>query len=663
MISLPQNLDLDNREFEQAYRLLSDTAANVFLTGKAGTGKSTFLRYICENLKKNYVVLAPTGVAAVNVGGVTIHSFFQMPLRPVPPDDPAYSVAALINSRKYSRQKRKLIKELELIIIDEVSMVRADMIDFIDRALRALTERRGLPFGGVQMLLVGDIFQLEPVVTPDTRAILSQFYPDFFFFNARAYQRVSLVAIELRKIYRQTDSRFIDLLDRIRINRSGENDFQLLNSRVGNRNDVGDEEEGFAITLASRRDTVAMINRERMECLPGEETTFSGKIEGEFPEKILPTDLDLVLKPDAQVMLVRNDRDHRWVNGTLARILEFRKDHIMVELENGKEVRVEQETWDNITYTYDEKEKKIKEEVLGSFTQYPLKAAWALTIHKSQGLTFSKVTIDMEGGAFSAGQTYVALSRCRSLEGISFVNPLKRSDVIVSAGAAEFSTRFNDAQAAERALKASRAASLSQEAKQSFSRGDMSDAVEKVWEVNTLTGSLAQKSVRRLISSSLSEVASLRRQLAENRKRFRELAREFTSMGEMCLDNPIQPEAALANFEKALSLDSTCPDATIGKAKALVELSRYKEADATLSSLSDRKNQAAYEALLLKGDIKVMTNDAAGAVLNYMSASKLRPRDPEPIERIIKAYEEAGMDDKADDFRDFLDELDEQSGY
>ena len=232
MKDIPHTIDLDNEEFQQMYKLLTTTNANVFLTGKAGSGKSTFLRYICNNIKKKYVVLAPTGVAAVNVGGVTIHSFFQMPLRPVPPDDDDYSIMALKKSRRYSKNKIKLIKELELIIIDEVSMVRPDMIDFIDRVLRAITGRRGKPFGGIQLLLVGDIFQLEPVVTNESRQILSKYYQDYFFFNARAYDSANLVSVELKKIYRQTDRKFISMLDRLRLSQTTKEDLAILNSRI-----------------------------------------------------------------------------------------------------------------------------------------------------------------------------------------------------------------------------------------------------------------------------------------------------------------------------------------------------------------------------------------------------------------------------------------------
>jgi len=654
---LPNNIDLNNAEFQRAFELLKSTNANVFLTGKAGTGKSTFLKYICKKLHKKHVVLAPTGVAAVNVGGVTIHSFFQMPLRPVPPDDPDYSVKALSVSKKFSRQKRKLLMELDLIIIDEVSMVRPDMIDFIDRTLRGIRGKRGLPFGGVQLLLVGDIFQLEPVVTPDTKAILSRYYPDFFFFNALAYTHTNLVSIELRKIYRQTDSKFIEMLDRIRINKVTESDFAILNSRiVKNENIAKSNGEMFGIVLASRRDAAAAINSEKMDELPSEETVFEGKIEDDFPEKILPTDLNLVLKENAQVMLIRNDKERRWVNGTLARIKCITQDSITVEFEDGREAKVEKEVWENITYAYDEKEKKVKEEVIGRFTQYPLKAAWALTIHKSQGLTFNNVTIDMGGGAFSAGQTYVALSRCRSLEGLRFINPLRQYDVIVSHGAAEFSRNFNDKKALEKALNQAKATKLSQEAKDDFILGKFNDTVEKLWEIHSLIGALSNKSVRRLVSKFLEEIRILRRKVKSQDKILKELSKEFAEMGEITLSEADNIDAVQANFEKALKLDPDNIMADIGKAKCLAKKGSIKKACGTLDKIIRKRGKMYYEACMLKGDIQAGEGDLSQAALNYQAAAKNKPNKKEPILRLIELYENAGMDESADQWRKWLDD-------
>ena len=655
VIELPRHIDLDNPEFAKAYELLQYTDANIFLTGKAGTGKSTFLRYICKNLNKKHVVLAPTGVAAVNVGGSTIHSFFQMPLRPVPPNDLDYSINALKKTGKLSRQKRKLISELDLIIIDEVSMVRPDMIDFIDRTLRAVRGKRGVPFGGVQLLLVGDIFQLEPVVTPDTKAILANYYPDFFFFNALAYKSANLVAIELKKIYRQTDSHFINMLDRIRMNQVTNDDMTTLNSRVGNYangNDLG-------ITLATRRDVVAMINKEKMDELPSEEVVFEGKIEDDFPEKILPTDLNLVLKKDAQVMMIRNDKERKWVNGTLGRIVDLSSKGIRVELENGSVVNVEKEIWENISYEYDETEKKVKEKVLGTFSQYPLKAAWALTIHKSQGLTFNNVTIDMTGGAFSAGQTYVALSRCRTLEGLNFVNPLRKYDVIVSDGAAKFSRHFNDSSIVDRVLSEAKTKALTRKALEEFRDGKFQKAVEDAWELHMESGAFGRPGVRRFISSLFGEIKRLRKELANKERTLKKLAKEFISMGDLCLEESNDPVAALKNFKKALELDRDNDNASYKIAVCHSEMGELKKAKRILDNLIKNNSKFIYEALMLKGFVNEKENDMANSVLNYLQAYKLRQDDDAPIRRVVEVYDKFGMEDQADTYRAYLDGLGE----
>lgn len=656
VIELPQHIDLDNPEFAKAYEILQHTDANVFLTGKAGTGKSTFLRYICRHLHKKYVVLAPTGVAAVNVGGVTIHSFFQMPLRPVPPDDRDYSYGAIRKSGRLSKNKRKLISELELIVIDEVSMVRPDMIDFIDRTLRAVRGKRGVPFGGVQLLLVGDIFQLEPVVTPDTKAILANYYPNFFFFNALAYQSANLVSIELKKIYRQTDSGFINLLDRIRVNDVTADDLHILNRRVGAAQNISDTDKELGITLATRRDVAAMINKEKLDEIPSKEIVFEGEIKDDFPKKILPTDLNLVLKKDAQVMMIRNDKDRRWVNGTLARVVELTEKEIKIQLEDGSIEKVEKETWENISYEYDEEEKKVKENVLGTFTQYPLRAAWALTIHKSQGLTFNNVTIDMTGGAFTAGQTYVALSRCRSLEGLSFVNPLRKYDVIVSQGAAQFSKNFNDLAAVEKVLIDAKVKELSRSSLREFKAGKYSEAIEQAWEIHSLSGIFAKMSVRRFLSRLLSEIKRLRKALEDKDKILLALSKEFMEMGDICLEEGKNPEAALKNFNKAFELDGTNDEAAYKCAVCYSEMGDLKKSKKIVDRLIKADSKMKYESLMLKGFINERENNMSSAILNFLAASDIRPGEEEPIVRVIQVYEKFGMDDLADEYREFLED-------
>ena len=305
------NLDLDNPELQKALQIIRFTRRSLFLTGKAGTGKSTFLRYIAETTKKKHVILAPTGIAAINAGGSTLHSFFRLPFYPLLPDDVRYSPRNIRNTLKYNKEKIKLLKEVELIIIDEISMVRADIIDFIDRVLRVYCHNMREPFGGKQLLLVGDIYQLEPVLKDDEWRLLQPYYSSKFFFDAKVFQQMQLVSIELRKVYRQKDPAFVSLLDDIRTARVSDADLRMLNSRGGAT--VASADTKLSITLSSRRDTVDYINDQHLKRLDGEPVCFEGVVEGEFPESSLPAPQKLELKLGAQVLFVKNDREKRWL--------------------------------------------------------------------------------------------------------------------------------------------------------------------------------------------------------------------------------------------------------------------------------------------------------------------------------------------------------------
>ena len=570
MAKKKEKIDLENPDFKKAWQLLQFTRNSVFLTGKAGSGKSTFLRHITSNTRKKYVVLAPTGIAAVNVGGQTLHSFFRLPLKPVLPDDPDFSVVRLRERMKYPRSLIKLIKNLELIIIDEISMVRADTMDFIDRLLRVYGNNMREPFGGKQMLLVGDIFQLEPVITTDMRQVMRRYYPHPYFFNARVFNEMKIVPIELRKVYRQRDNDFVELLDRLRLGRQTREDIALLNSRCQSD---GQEDNGeMVMTLATRRDMVDNINERHLREIRKPEFTYHGKVSGDFPESSLPAPLELTLKEGAQVVFIKNDRDKRWVNGTIVRVSALDSSNLEVTLEDGSCHDVEPEVWSNIKYEYDEKTRRVNEKEIGSFTQYPVRLAWALTIHKSQGLTFNKVIVDMGRGAFSSGQSYVALSRCTSLEGMRLRSMLSDRDVFVNPAIVDFSREFNDDVLIEDALHHAEADVAYRDAAKALDRGDFVDAFDQLVKGMTLRNELDNKVAVRMVRRKLRQRAALLSKLDEAndeigrlRRKMSSLAVEYVSMGDDCREGGIY-DAAIANYEKALDLDGSMLAAMKGMA-------------------------------------------------------------------------------------------------
>lgn len=416
-----------NPELELANMLIGQTGTNIFLTGKAGTGKTTFLKTLVKESPKRMIILAPTGIAAINAGGMTIHSFFQLPFAPYIPGT-AFGGDAKYRFR-FGREKLNIMRSIDLLVIDEISMVRADLLDAIDDVLRRF-RRSDKPFGGVQLLLIGDVQQLPPVAKNDEWQMLSEYYETPYFFSSKALAKTVFCTIELKKVYRQNDTRFLDLLNAIRENRCTEAELAALNGRyIPEYNKINDR--GY-IRLTTHNYQAHQINRQKMDELPAESFIFRAKIEGNFPEYSYPTDLELELKEGAQVMFVKNDisGEHRYANGTIGRITHLSSRNIEVTVdETGVKVNLQEAEWANARYKLDEESKEIVEEMEGTFKQYPLKLAWAITVHKSQGLTFDKAIINVSG-AFTHGQAYVALSRCRTLEGLILSAPIVAEAVI-----------------------------------------------------------------------------------------------------------------------------------------------------------------------------------------------------------------------------------------
>jgi nucleoside-triphosphatase THEP1 len=473
MGALESNTQSQNQEFETALEYVLNTNHCVFLTGKAGTGKTTFLKKVKSTSKKNVAVIAPTGIAALNAGGQTIHSFFKLPFGPTLPGDRRFLSSSVIRKfrlanpeqniysfLRYNSNQIKLLERLDTLIIDEVSMMRADTLDIIDQILKIYLGKPHLPFGGKQLVLIGDPFQLPPVVKDNDAQILKNMYPSFEFFQSDIFKSLldkgQLVGFELKKVYRQTDQVFIDILNRIRTGDTLSEDINLLNSRMVKEHP---EKEERVVEITSHNYLAANTNAKHLAVLPNEPRIYKADIEGKLNLKQLPCEQELILKIGAQVVFVKNDsQGSRYVNGSVGLVQYLDKDSITVDLE-GEEIDVPRETWHNTRYTWNGKLKKAEAENLGSFKQYPLRLAWSITVHKSQGLTLEKVFADLSQ-SFAPGQVYVALSRCASLKGLYLKSAISNTTIRTSNKARSFLNSLTELSTAKNNMKRAKAEDL-----------------------------------------------------------------------------------------------------------------------------------------------------------------------------------------------------------
>lgn len=578
-------IDTQNKQQLMAFELIANTNSSFFLTGRAGTGKTTFLRNVQQMVDKQFIVLAPTGVAAILAGGDTIHSFFGLPM----------DVCTTGTMGKMSEARILTLIHADTIIIDEVSMVRCDIIDAIDFTMRK-TLRSTLPFGGKQVIFVGDMFQLPPVAKQGVEHdMLHDLYhtEEFFFYKADVFKRMRLVKIEFQKVYRQEDESFLRILESVRLNKTTPEILMHLNERVCQPS----KEDGMVITLASLNRNADVINQKHLAEIETEEYTYEGTVTGKYEEKRFPVDLKLKLKVGSQVMFTRNDPKKRWVNGTIGKVTKLSKDEIQVTTEDGATYVVPNVTWESYSYEYDRETKKNIKELKGTFTQYPLRLAWAITVHKSQGMTFDKLYLDLSGGMFAAGQLYVALSRVRSLGGLFLSKPIIPQYAHTSREVLSYASGYNDEQVINSEIESGKAVyqllhhhDYDEAAKQYLllvqkkaEEGDIKEAMQQAKRfLDTVISDEEIFGVIEEVPASLMETDHWTCRFL--------VALLSLYAGEY--------EQALGHVDSVLALHQ-CQEALYVKSRCLAKLERYDEADAVNVLMGDVFDMAMPDAKVL----------------------------------------------------------------
>ena len=563
MKSLEIQIDRNNVEQQMAFDIVANTNTCLFITGKAGTGKTTFVKRIQEEIKKNFIVLAPTGIAAINVGGETIHSFFGLPLEVIGPH----------TRIEVSLEKKSLLENVDTIIIDEASMVRSDMVDAMDRYLRAVFSTH-MPFAGKQIVFVGDLYQLPPVVKRGSadEEMLNDLYGAGvpFFYKAHVLKRMNLPKIEFRKIYRQNDADFVRILNKIRIGETKKEDLEILNQHICKTKETKD----YSVTLTAFNNMAISINEEKLDEIEAEEFVYEGKITGDFKRKDFPIPDKLRLKVGAQVIFCRNDYMHGCANGTIAKVVALTEKSIKVKLESGSEFEVDKVTWESKERVYNRESRKIESKVVGAYSQYPLKLAWAITIHKSQGMTFDRMHLDLTRGTFAPGQAYVAISRMRSLDGLTLSNAIMPYHITLNPEVRAFANSFNDVEMINDELKNGKMVykHLAANDYDLASQTCLEQVIEKTWSNDFRNAALIAKKMFDIMLDDTNLLG-----LTEGMELLKDCSMTCNFLNAVfCLyGNRYEEAVGYANMVLSRRI---CLEAMFIKARALYELERYDEA-------------------------------------------------------------------------------------